>query len=172
MLYSRAQGRFARTFNPGTKTLDFTIDASLEGVLAFELLPVDHPMVTSTMEQVAQRLAVRTAVGGIARYERDPFRRVTDDFERAPGNPWTPCTLWLAQYHIRAARSAAELRPALDILEWTARQARPSGLLPEQLDPLGREAVSVCPLTWSHAELVITVRDYMEQQSRVASSAR
>jgi len=172
VLYSDAQRRFARTFDPGTKTLDLTIDASLEGVVAFEFFPVDHPMVTSTMEQVAQRLTVRTAVGGIARYAHDPFRRVTDDFERAPGNPWIPCTLWLAQYRIRAARSAADLRLALDILEWTARNARPSGLLPEQLDPLGREAVSVCPLSWSHAEFVIAVRDYMEQRSRLAPSTQ
>jgi GH15 family glucan-1,4-alpha-glucosidase len=138
--------------------------------VAFEFFPVDHPMVTSTMEQVAQRLAVRTAIGGIARYERDPFLRTTDDFERAPGNPWIPCTLWLAQYRIRAARSAADLRGALDILEWAARQARPSGLLPEQLHPLGREAVSVCPLSWSHAEFVIAVRDYVERRPQLASS--
>jgi GH15 family glucan-1,4-alpha-glucosidase len=127
-------------------------------------------MVGSTMGQVARRLAVKTDVGGIARYERDPFLRVTNDFARAPGNPWIPCTLWLAQYLIQAARSPAELRPAMDILEWTARQAGPSGLLPEQLHPLGPGPVSVCPLGWSHAELIIAVRDYVDRRRHFASS--
>ena len=167
LLYSTAQGRFGRTFDPNAQTLDLTIDASLSGVAMFDLFPVDEPMVASTMAQVAQRLTVRTEVGGIARYERDAFLRVTDDVTRAPGNPWIPCTLWIAQYRIKAAHSVADLQAAEDILDWTARQARPSGLLPEQLDPLGREAVSVCPLSWSHAEFIITVRDYLEKRQQV-----
>ena len=169
VLYSAAEGRFARTFDPKTGTLDLTVDASLSGVAAFDLLPVGDPMVASTMEQVAQRLTVRTDVGGIARYEGDPFMRVTDDVRRAPGNPWIPCTLWLAQHRIRAARSPAELRAAGEVLEWVAARARPSGLLPEQLHPLGGGLVSVCPLSWSHAEFVITVRDYLDRRRELAS---
>ena len=77
--------------------------------------------------KVAQRLAVRTAIGSIARYERDPFLRTTGDFEHAPGNPWIPCTLWLAQYRIRAARSAADLRGAWTSLSGpSARPALPA----------------------------------------------
>jgi GH15 family glucan-1,4-alpha-glucosidase len=169
VLYSAAEGRFGRTFDPATARLDLTLDASLSGVAAFGLFPGGDPMVTSTMEQVARGLAVRTDVGGIARYERDPFLRVTDDFERVPGNPWIPCTLWLAQYRISTAGSSAELRAAGDLLAWVAGQARPTGLLPEQLHPLGREAVSVCPLSWSHAEFVITVRDYLDRQRQLSA---
>ena len=169
ILYSAEKGRFARTFDPDTETLDLTVDASLAGVTAFGLFSVDDPMVTSTMAQVERRLAVRTPVGGIARYERDPFLRVTDDFERVPGNPWIPCTLWLAQYRIAAARSPAELRAAAEMLDWAANHARPSGMLPEQLDPLGRGSVSVCPLSWSHAEFVIAVLDYVERRRELAS---
>jgi glucoamylase len=167
VLYSAAEKRFARTFDPDAGKLDLTVDASLYGVAAFDLLPVDHPMVASTMGQVAERLAVRTDVGGIARYERDPFLRVTDDV-RAQGNPWIPCTLWLAQYRIKAARSLAELRTAGESLEWAVRRARPSGLLPEQLHPFGEESVSVCPLSWSHAEFIITVRDYLDRRRQLA----
>jgi GH15 family glucan-1,4-alpha-glucosidase len=122
----------------------------------------------ATMQQVGERLAVRTDVGGIARYERDPFLRVIDDV-RAPGNPWIPCTLSLAQYRIRAARSLVELQMAGEVLEWAVRRARPSGLLPEQLDPLGKAPVSVCPLTWSHAEFIITVWDYLARRRQLAS---
>jgi glucoamylase len=170
LLYSTREGRFGRTFDPDARTLDLTVDASLSGVAAFDLLPVDDPMVTSTMEQVAQRLAVRTDMGGIARYERDPFLRVSDD-ARAPGNPWIPCTLWLCQYRIKAARSSADLETAGEWLDWAVRRARPSGLLPEQLHPLGGEQISVCPLSWSHAEFVIAVRDYLERRRELASAA-
>jgi GH15 family glucan-1,4-alpha-glucosidase len=169
-LYSHAKGRFGRSLDPETKTLDLTVDASLSSVAAFELFPAEDPMLTSTVDQVAEHLAVRTEVGGIARYECDPFFRVTDDFERVPGNPWIPCTLWLAQYRIKAARSLGDLRAALDILRWTAAQARPSGALPEQLHPFGRGTVSVCPLSWSHAEFIITVRDYLDRRRQLASS--
>jgi len=117
---------------------------------------------------VVRRLAVRTDVGGFARYERDPFLCVTDD-ARAFGNPWIPCTLWLAQYRIKAARSPADLEAAGEVLDWATRRARPSGLLPEQLHPLGEEQVSVCPLSWSHAEFVITVCDYLERRRELAS---
>jgi glucoamylase len=166
VLYSTAEGRFGRTFDSDAGVLDLTVDASLSGVAAFDLLPVDHPMVASTMEQVGERLAVRTGVGGIARYERDPFLRVTDDV-RVPGNPWIPCTLWLGQYLIKAARSEVELRKAGEVLEWAARRARPSGLLPEQLNPLGGDPVSVCPLSWSHAEFIIAVLDYLERSRQL-----
>jgi GH15 family glucan-1,4-alpha-glucosidase len=133
----------------------------------FGLCATHDPMMVSTMEQVERRLTVRTDVGGIARYERDPFLRVTPDVGRVPGNPWLPCTLWLAQYRIAAARSPDELRPALGILAWVARQARPSGMLPEQLHPLGDGTVSVCPLSWSHAEFVIAVRDYLDRRRQL-----
>jgi len=64
--------------------------------------------VSLTHRGLGLRLHVHDAVDF---HEHDPFRRVTDDFERAPGNPWIPCTLWLAQYRIRAARSRAAPGP-------------------------------------------------------------
>ena len=64
MLYSADEKCVTRTFDP---------DAG--SVAAYDLLPVTHPMVASTMKQVAERLAVRTDVGGIASYKRDPFLR-------------------------------------------------------------------------------------------------
>jgi GH15 family glucan-1,4-alpha-glucosidase len=168
ILYSAGEGRFARSFDPDSKGLDLTVDASLAGVAAYGFLPVDDPMVASTMQQVERRLTVHTEVGGIARYERDGFHRVSDDFQRVPGNPWIPCTLWLAQYRIAAARSLAELKAVVETLGWAARRARPSGMLPEQLDPLGLNGISVCPLAWSHAELVITILDYLDRRRQLA----
>jgi GH15 family glucan-1,4-alpha-glucosidase len=62
------------------------------------------------------------------------------------------------------------LRAAAEMLDWAANHARPSGMLPEQLDPLGRGSVSVCPLSWSHAEFVIAVLDYVEWRRELAST--
>ena len=165
ILYSKEAKRFARSLDPDTGQLDLTVDASLFGVFASGLLPPEHPMVVSTMKAVEERLAVRTDVGGIARYERDGFFRVTEDFARVPGNPWIVCTLWLAQYKIAMAQTPKQLDSAAKILCWVARHARPTGVLPEQLHPFEERMISVCPLAWSHAEFVITVADYAARLS-------
>lgn len=163
VLYSPQAQRFARRFDPDTGELDLTVDASLFGVTTFGLLPVDDPMVISTMRQVEERLTVRTDVGGIARYERDWFLHVTEDFKRVPGNPWIICTLWLAQYKIATALTLGQLQGVIDILMWVVRHARSSGVLPEQLHPFGEGPISVCPLSWSHAEVIITIIDYLDK---------
>lgn len=160
ILYDQEAKRFARSLDPESRQLDLTADASLFGVFAFGLLPPEHPMVVSTMKAVEERLAVRTDVGGIARYERDPFFRVTEDFGRVPGNPWIVCTLWLAQHKIAMAQTPAQLDSAANILYWVAEHAGPTGMLAEQLHPFGERAISVCPLAWSHAEFIITAADY------------
>ena len=94
-----------------------------------------------------------------------PFFRVTEDFARVPGNPWIVCTLWLAQYKIAMARNPEDLDAAAKILSWVAKHARPTGMLAEQLHPFEESAISVCPLSWSHAEFVITVADYAAKLS-------
>lgn len=121
---------------------------------------------------VEERLTVRTDVGGLARYERDWFLHVTEDYERVPGNPWIICTLWLGQYRIAAAQTLGQLRSVVETLGWVARQARPSGVLPEQLHPFGERPISVCPLSWSHAELIITVMDYLDKHHLLRRNKR
>ena len=165
VLYSKEAGRFARSLDTNTGQLDLTVDASLFSLFAFGLLPPEHPMVVSTMNAVEERLSVRTAVGGIARYERDSFFHVTEDYKRVPGNPWIVCTLWLAQYKIAMAQTLEQLQVAENMLRWVIAHARPTGVLPEQLDPFGERAISVCPLAWSHAEFIITVADYVARVS-------
>ena len=44
----------------------------------------------------------------------------------------------------------------MDLLSWVAAHALPSGVLPEQINPLTGESVSVSPLTWSHATYIAT----------------
>jgi len=48
---------------------------------------------------------------------------------------------------------------AEDILEWSLNFMMPTGALPEQIDPVTGQFVSVAPLIWSQAEFVNTVFD-------------
>jgi len=100
-------------------------------------------------------------VGGVARYENDYYHQVTQDLAQAQGNPWFICTLWLAQYRIARAATLDELRQALPLLDWARVHALPSGVMAEQVNPFTSEPLSVSPLTWSHAEYVLTVRWYL-----------
>jgi ferredoxin len=120
-------------------------------------------MVISTMKAIEEKLWVKTRVGGVARYENDYYHRVSSDIASVPGNPWFICTLWLADYYITRAKSAADLKLALPIFEWTASHALESGVLAEQVNPYTNEPISVSPLTWSHATVVSTVIKYLEK---------
>ncbi|MEE9617701.1 MAG: glycoside hydrolase family 15 protein, partial [Anaerolineae bacterium] len=147
-------GRFVRLVNKredGGWDVDPMIDASLFGLWYFGMFAPDDPRIVATMQAVRDRLWVKTDVGGVARYENDYYHRVSQDIENVPGNPWFICTLWLAQWYIATAQTADDLKSALDILNWTAAHALPSGFMAEQVHPHTGAPLSVSPLTWSHA---------------------
>lgn len=176
-LYSTEHKRFLRSlqfesddhFEP-----DATIDASLFGTFYFGAFDARDEMVRTTMCAVEEKLWIPTDIGGVARFENDGYMRAT---EKATGNPWFICTLWLAEYRIAVAETASDLRGALEILEWTTRRALDSGVLAEQVDPLTGAEVSVSPLTWSHSTYVATVINYLlklksiEDRTGAASAA-
>ena len=110
------------------------------------------------MQAIDERLVNRTAAGGVARFEHDGYMRETDGII---GNSWFICTLWMAEYHIARATTVADLEPAMELLNWVAASALPSGVLAEQIDPVTGKHVSVSPLTWSHSTFVATVRNYL-----------
>lgn len=145
--------------------VDATIDASLFGLWYLGVFPADHPKIVATMQAIQNRLWIKTDVGGVARYENDYYHRISDDIDNVAGNPWFICTLWLAQWQIATAQKPDDLRPALDILNWTAAHTLPSGVMAEQLHPYTGTPLSVSPLTWSHATVVITVRELLAKQA-------
>jgi len=165
-LWSEKLGRFVRTITPtGADYLaDPVLDASLCGLFLFGMYEADHPRIVATMEALIGGLAVRTPVGGVARYEGDTYQRsVPADDANVPGNPWFVCALWLAQWHIARAQSPEGLQPALDTLTWVVKRALLSGVLSEQVHPHTGEPLSVSPLTWSHGTFVQTVLEYVEK---------
>ena len=170
-LWAPDLGRFVRMINrreDGGWDVDATIDASLFGLWYFGMFAPDDSRIVATMEAMRDRLWVRTDVGGVARYENDRYHQVSQDIENVPGNPWFICTLWLAQWHIATAETADDLKPALDILNWAAAHALPSGVMAEQVNPYTNAPLSVSPLTWSHATLVMTVLEYMARQAAMS----
>ena len=86
--------------------------------------------------------------------------RLISPWHRA--KPWFISTpLWLAQYRIAHATTLNELHQVIPLLEWAQAHALPSGVMAEQIDPLTGEPLSASPLTWSHAEYVMTAHRYL-----------
>lgn len=169
-LWQEEAGRFVRMIIPredGSFDVDWTIDSSLAGLFLFGMYPASDPRVVKTMEAVRERLWVKTEIGGLARYENDYYQQVSRDLQTCPGNPWIICTLWLARWLIARAETHDDLKPAVDLLEWVARRALPSGVLAEQVHPYTGEPLSVSPLTWSHGEVVATVVEYLDKISHL-----
>jgi len=112
-----------------------------------------------------QRLWVKTEVGGMARYENDYYHQISQDIEAVPGNPWFICTLWLGQWYIAKAKSKEDLESAMEIIQWCADRTLESGVMAEQVNPYTNEPLSVSPLTWSHATLVMAINEYMAKMN-------
>jgi len=175
VMYDPKLRRFARMVNvsrEGEVTADTTIDCSICGLWMFGMFEVDDPKIVSTMEQIIDRLTVKTPIGGMARYENDYYHQVSKDLQSVAGNPWILCTLTIAVWHARRARSAADLQKAIDILSWAAQRALPSGVLAEQVDPYTGNPLSVSPLTWSHASFVHSVHEVAHRQKQFAAAER
>ncbi len=169
-LYRPDLGRFVRMLSydeAGIISADVNIDASISGLIFFGMYDAHDPRIVSTMQQIYDRLWIKTDVGGLARYENDYYHQVSQDVGNVPGNPWSICTLWIAQYFIESASTEEELNRALPTMEWVANHALPSGVLAEQVDPYSHAPLSVSPLTWSHAGFVTTVVEYLDKKSKL-----
>lgn len=161
-LYSNELGRFLRSIEvkgDGSLHSDATTDASLFALFYFGCYEPGDQKVVGTMKAIEENLA---AAGGIARFENDGYMRASENF---PGNSWFICNLWLADYYIARAETSDDLARALEILEWVAAAALPSGVLAEQLNPETGEHASVSPLTWSHSTFVATVMSYLQKET-------
>jgi len=168
-LYLEDKKRFARMFNinnAGEIEVDDTVDASLYGIFAFGAYDINDKKVLNTMRQIHEKLWCKTEVGGIARNEDDYYYRTSSDL---PGNPWFVTTLWSAQYLIAVAKNKSDLDKALDIMQWVAERALPSGVLAEQVNPFTNEPLSVSPLTWSHATYVIATQEFIKKHAEIKS---
>jgi len=168
-LWMENEQRFARglIMKDGELELDPTVDASMFAIFHLGMFPAESAPAAGTMRAIREKLAVHTDAGGIARYENDAYHRISEDAARIPGNPWIICTLWLAEHIIAAARRVSDLQAALDLVRWARSKAPASLILPEQINPYDSQALSVAPLTWSHAQVVSVVRGYLDALRRM-----
>lgn len=175
-LWSEEKQCFARlarpVYNPAGGVeryeLDMTRDSANYALFTLGVLDPADPKVVAEMQSIKDTLWCKTSVGGVARYQNDYYHQVErKETTQVPGNPWLICTLWLAQYEIARATNLAELERALPYLDWAARRASESGVLAEQFNPLTGDPVSVSPLTWSHATVVIAVMEYLKRRQEL-----
>lgn len=162
-LYNQNSDRFVRTINikkDGQMEIDYTLDSSLYGLASYGVFESQDSRIEKTMKSVYDKLWCKTEVGGLCRYENDYYYRISDQL---PGNPWFITTLWLGQYYIESAKTKEQLNPGLDLINWVVSRALPSGVLPEQVNPYNDQPLSVSPLTWSHAEFIITIHKLLEK---------
>ncbi len=173
-LYNNEKGYFRRsvTLDHGEPHYDEAMDSSAYALSAFDVFAADDERLVSTMQNMKEWLWVKTDVGGLARYYQDRYYRVSDDFDKVPGNPWFICTLWYAKWLIKRAERKEELKEALALIDWVADHALSTGVLAEQVHPFTGEPLSVSPLTWSHAEFVDTITDYVKKLKRLKNSRK
>lgn len=137
----------------GSLQFDNTLDvSSLYGAFTFNFAH-SRQSILETAEVIERELLDKTPSGGVPRYENDRYFRENDTYK---GNPWFVTTLWMAQFYLRAGRP----EKTREYINWTIKNALPSGVLSEQLHPETGKPISVTPLVWSHAELINTILAY------------
>ena len=142
-------------------TYDKTVDASSAyGVFRFGVLPPEDEKLRTAVATTREKLTVRDGYG-IARYTGDLYHAT--HAIGIPGNPWFITALWYLQYDIAVAKNEKELERVVRGFDWVESLALPSGVLSEQVHPYTGAQLSVAPLTWSHAEYVYTVINYLEK---------
>jgi GH15 family glucan-1,4-alpha-glucosidase len=149
------------TINGDDVKKDSTVDVSgFLGAFRFGVMLPDDPRMLKAREVIRKWLETPIPVGGIARYEGDVYYGVSSD---VPGNPWFITTLWMIQYDIALAKKEEDFVAIKEKLKWVTDKAQKSGILSEQIHPYTGEQLSVSPLTWSHAEFVLTIIAYLER---------
>jgi GH15 family glucan-1,4-alpha-glucosidase len=162
-LWSEELGSFVKLVNFTDKGIfvDKTVDmSSIHGILEFGVLDIRDEKVIKSIATVEQKIVCKTDIGGVCRYEGDYYFRVSYD---TPGNPWFITSLWLGKYYLKKAKSESELAQTYKWLDWTIKNALPSGVLSEQINPFTGEQLSATPLTWSQAEYVKIVLELIQK---------
>jgi len=145
----------------GELEYDRVIDSSsLHGLLFFGVFDYDDERIKRMVLAVEDKLQVHGNSKGFVRYEGDEYYKQHD---AGSPNPWVICTLWIARYYMQTAKTLADLKYPLELLEWTCSHATTSGVLAEQMHPDTRAQLSTAPLVWSHSEFVLSVQTYLER---------
>ncbi len=155
-----------RLFDPGPQTFlrglkleangslspDPVPDSSLSALFWLDIFSPQDTRLAPAMEHLFRRLTLPE--GGVIRYANDSYYR---ENPAHPGNPWIIATLWKARWLIRTVPDPLHSENVRALLDWVVERAAGSGMLAEQYHPRTLEVRSASPLTWSHAEWVLTM---------------
>lgn len=132
---------------------DGTADSSLYLLSEFG---IDEQMdVTNTINFLDSKLLNMGNIKGVARKENDHYLRASDS---SPSNFWFISTF----FKIRHALKINDIDMARDLLLSCISHFDDTGLIAEQYDPLSGYGLGIKPLTWSHAEFIITIKAFMK----------
>ena len=135
--------REERTLKRSNK--DSICDISMLGVVTpFNMLEESEKEVLNTIEKI--NMTLRTYTGGYIRFENDNYM--------GGNNPWPIATLWMALYNIKK-NNKEEARKQIDFVLKTATK---HGFLAEQINNETMQAKWVIGLGWSHAMLIIALK--------------
>ena len=124
---------------------DSICDISMLGaVTPFNMLEENEKEVLNTIEKI--NMTLRTYTGGYIRFENDNYM--------GGNNPWPIATLWMALYNIKI-NNKEEARKQVDFV---LRTATKHGFLAEQVNNETMQAKWVIGLGWSHAMLIIALK--------------
>ncbi len=170
--YDNNEKRFYKSIMPpeyhhgNEPPFNSTVDSSvLYGLFRFGVLDADDPLLLLTQTVTEEKLKCQKGISGFARYDGDIYFKAA---ETIAGNPWIITTMWYAQLKIAQSKNLSELSTTKALLDWAVEVASHSGLLSEQINPFDKSQISATPLTWSHAEYVNTVMDYLEKYKKLA----
>lgn len=155
-LYNREKQYFHKGFivnAAGEKQFDDTMDiSSLYGAFMYGLFDLESEELEVAIQTARERFK-----NGVLYTRFDG-----DDYYGDPGAPnlWPVVSLWMAEIAIERD----ELSEAEAIFDAVLSLRSPSGMLPEQVNPHTREAASLSPLVWSHAELMSALIDYTQAE--------
>ena len=156
-LFNKERQVFYRGINvvKGEIQYDSVLDvSSTYAAFLFGLFDASSPEITASIATIQSTFNASPDAPGLPRSEDDDYRRTKQGIA---GNYWYITTLWHAQYLIEKDNS----EDALKILNWIKSHAMPTGMLSEQIDPVDGAFISPAPLTWSHAEYVSTLIDFV-----------
>ena len=156
-LFNKERQVFYRGINviKGEIQYDAVLDvSSTYSAFLFGLFDANSPEIQASIATIQTKFNTTPDSPGLPRSEDDDYRRTKQGIA---GNYWYITTLWHAQYLIEKDNN----EDALKILNWIKSHAMPTGMLSEQIDPVDGAFISPAPLTWSHAEYVSTLIDFV-----------
>ena len=162
-LYDKDSGLFYKLVNLKDDKFitDKTVDISTAyGLFKFGILDIDDSRLSRFMEIVEEKLFQEEPVFGFSRYEGDFYYK--DKGQDRP-NIWFIATCWFLKYKIAKSKDEKEITEIIPLIEKVSSYATVAGVMSEQLNPYTGEQISVAPLTWSQAEFVGTILDFLKK---------